>query len=470
MPSIPLTLENFEEIANCSESQKSAIDEISKGFEVNKTKFNEIVNHFRNEMKKGLEMRGQTVAMVPSYVTGVPTGKEVGTFLALDLGGTNLRVCLIKFESEGNMSIKQQKYTILETYKTGEARQLFDFLANCIDKFLAELDKTDYKGSSRKGGKLNLGFTFSFPVEQTAIDKGTLISWTKGFTCVNAVGKDVVFMLQEALNRKEVPVKVAALVNDTVGTLLAHAYKYPNTLLGVILGTGTNCAYFEKISNIKKLQFSSNAEHMIINLEWGAFDNEKKVLPITMFDNKLDRESNNPRRQIFEKLVSGMYLGEITRNILLNLIDRELIFDGISSKDLNTHYSVETAYLSTIESDDTDTLENARKILEEELNIPSTTLTDRQIVKRVCQIVGLRSARLSSAALSAIITQCNVIKTGCDIGIDGSLFEFYPSFEARIKSAFREHFGTNADNFKLGLARDGSGVGAALAAMLTTAK
>ncbi|CAG8598237.1 3786_t:CDS:2 [Funneliformis mosseae] len=470
MPSIPLTLENFKEIANCSESQKSAIDEISKGFEVNKTKFNEIVNHFRNEMKKGLEMRGQTVAMVPSYVTGVPTGKEVGTFLALDLGGTNLRVCLIKFESEGNMSIKQQKYTISETYKTGEARQLFDFLANCIDKFLAELDETDYKGSSRKGGKLNLGFTFSFPVEQTAIDKGTLISWTKGFTCVNAVGKDVVFMLQEALNRKKVPVKVTALVNDTVGTLLAHAYKYPNTLIGVILGTGSNSAYFEKISNIKKLQFSSNAEHMIINLEMGAFDSEKKVLPITMFDNKLDRESNNPRLQIFEKLVSGMYLGEITRNILLNLIDRELIFDGISSKDLNTHDSFETAYLSTIESDDTDTLENARKILEEELNIPSTTLTDRQIVKRVCQIVGLRSARLSSAALSAIITHCNVIETGCDIGIDGSLFEFYPSFEARIKSAFREYFGTNADNFKLGLARDGSGVGAALAAMLSTAK
>ncbi|CAI2164954.1 17079_t:CDS:2 [Funneliformis geosporum] len=417
-------------------------------------------------MNKGLEKHGQTVAMVPSYVTGVPTGKEVGTFLALDLGGTNLRVCLIKLGSDGNISIKQQKYKVSETYKTGEARQLFDFLADCIDKFLAELNETD-KRSSSKEGKLNLGFTFSFPVEQTAIDKGNLISWTKGFTCAGAVGKDVVFMLQEALNRKGVPVKVSALVNDTVGTLLAHAYKHPKTLLGVILGTGTNCAYFEKISNIKKLQFNSNAEHMIINLEWGSFDNEKKVLPITMFDNKLDRESNIPRFQIFEKMVSGMYLGEITRNVLLNLIDRKLIFDGISSKDFNTHYSFETAYLSTIEEDDSDTLENVRKILEEELNIPSTTLTDRKIVKRVCQIVGIRSARLSAAGLSAIISHCNVIETGCDIGIDGSLFEFYPAFEARIKNALREHFGSNADNINLGLARDGSGVGAALAAMLS---
>src|SRR6266498_3375485 len=121
-----------------------------------------------------------------------------------------------------------------------------------------------------------------------------------------------------------------------------------------------------------------------------------------MFDNKLDRESNNPRAQIFEKMVSGMYLGEITRNVLLNFIDRGLLFNGISSKDLNTHYAFETSYLSTIEADDI-TLENTRKILEEELNIPSTTLTDRQIVKRICQLVGLRSARLSSAALSAVI-------------------------------------------------------------------
>ena len=120
-----------------------------------------------------------------------------------------------------------------------------------------------------------MGFTFSFPVEQTAIDKGVLTTWTKGFTASGVVGKDVVFMLQESLNRKEVPIKVTALINDAVGTLLSHAYKHPNSLLGVIFGTGTNGSYFEKIENIKKLKIvPSNAEYMIINIEWGAFDNE----------------------------------------------------------------------------------------------------------------------------------------------------------------------------------------------------
>ncbi len=73
---------------------------------------------------------------------------------------------------------------------------------------------------------------------------------------------------------------------------------------------------------------------MVVNTEWGALgtyawrayaqsysrfrrltqlpaanaDNGRKVLTITPFDNKLDRESINPRKQAFEKMVSGMYL------------------------------------------------------------------------------------------------------------------------------------------------------------------
>ncbi|CAG8603067.1 22136_t:CDS:2 [Dentiscutata erythropus] len=464
--------DEIKPIDGASDSQLSAIDGIAKEFDLTVEKLSEIVNHFCNEMDKGLEKSGMTVAMIPSFVTGIPTGNEVGTFLALDLGGTNLRICEIAFEGKGVINVKQQKHKVTENLKTGPANQLFDFIADCIDKFLSELVTVQFENDqSENDKKFKMGFTFSFPVEQTAINKGTLIKWTKGFTCPDAENKDVVFMLQEALKRKEVPVVVAALVNDTVGTLLSHSYKDPDTLIGIIYGTGTNGAYFEDIPKIKKLnKYSNDSEKMIINIEWGAFDSEKKVLPLTMFDNKLDRESNNPHYQIFEKMISGMYLGEITRNILLHLIDRMLLFDGYSSKELNRHYSFETEYMSTIEADESHALDDTKKVLEELLNIPSTTLTDRQIVKRVCQIVALRAARLSSATLAAIITHCGRVESGSSVGIDGSLFEFYPHFSARIKTALQELFGTNADKIKISLARDGSGVGAALAAMLTTKK
>lgn len=68
MSPTPLTFtDEFQEINDCSELQKSAIDEITKGFEINTEKLKEIVEHFRNEMNKGLACHGHTVPMVPSY-------------------------------------------------------------------------------------------------------------------------------------------------------------------------------------------------------------------------------------------------------------------------------------------------------------------------------------------------------------------------------------------------------------------
>lgn len=79
---------------------------------------------------------------------------------------------------------------------------------------------------------------------------------------------------------------------------------------------------------------------------------QRTVLPTTPFDNKVDRESINPRLQAFEKFISGMYLGEITRNILLSLIDaapKSLLLNGRASDVLNRHYGLDTAIMSEIE-------------------------------------------------------------------------------------------------------------------------
>ena len=68
MSPIPLSYnDKFEEVNECSELQKSAIDEIKKAFELNTKELSEVVNHFCNEFNKGLEKHGQTVAMIPSY-------------------------------------------------------------------------------------------------------------------------------------------------------------------------------------------------------------------------------------------------------------------------------------------------------------------------------------------------------------------------------------------------------------------
>jgi len=128
--------------------------------------------------------------------------------------------------------------------------------------------------------------------------------------------------LNEALRRKNIScIKIAALANDTVGTLVARSYADPTCDLGVIMGTGTNACYREKLSNIPKLRGPDPEEYMIVNMEWGNFDK----LRLTRYDNKLDEASVNPDAMYLEKMVSGMYLGEITRLILIDLIKRDLI-------------------------------------------------------------------------------------------------------------------------------------------------
>ena len=72
-----------------------------------------------------------------------------------------------------------------------------------------------------------------------------LLTWTKGFDIPGVVGRDVAKLMHEAFSRLNINARVHAVCNDTVGTLLACAYDFENVRVGLILGTGTNAAYFD---------------------------------------------------------------------------------------------------------------------------------------------------------------------------------------------------------------------------------
>jgi hexokinase len=64
-------------------------------------------------------------------------------------------------------------------------QELFDFIAAALAKFV-DTEGEDFQ--LPEGRQRELGFTFSFPVNQTSISSGTLIKWTKGFS-VNGMVK-----------------------------------------------------------------------------------------------------------------------------------------------------------------------------------------------------------------------------------------------------------------------------------------
>ncbi|KAL1641083.1 glucokinase [Diplodia intermedia] len=463
---------------------------------------------FIRQMEEGLQKDHTDLSQIPTYVTSVPNGTEKGLYMAVDLGGTNFRVCSIMLHGNSTFTLTQSKVAIpRELMVAKTSKELFSFLAKQIELFLKAHHNEHYQGHIRRRKTtsleegyrdeeiFNLGFTFSFPVHQIGINRGVLMRWTKGFDIPDAVGKDVCALLQAEIDELHLPVRVAALVNDTVGTLMARSYTSPGktgTLLGAIFGTGTNGAYVEKLDKVTKLKADSEAVYdkstgdMIVNTEWGSFDNSMNVLPKTPYDDQLDKESNNPGIQMFEKRVSGMFLGEILRLALVDLIKNKNVplfkDENSSSNDMHSttsiaasssvfkQWGIDTSFLSIAEADTSPGLRITRQTLDKEYGISAASAEDAEAVKVIANAVGKRAARLSAVAIAAIIINTGRLSDEViDIGVDGSLVEFYPGFEDYVRQALREvpEIGEKGEKrIRIGIAKDGSGVGAALIALV----
>ncbi|XP_058552534.1 hexokinase HKDC1 [Neofelis nebulosa] len=444
-------------VASRVQAQRKQIDKVLALFQLTQEQLKAVQGKMRTEFEYGLKRDTHllaTVKMLPTYVCGMPDGTEKGKFLALDLGGTNFRVLLVKIRS-GRRSVRMYNkiFAIPLEIMQGTGEELFDHIVQCIADFL------DYMGL--KGAQLPLGFTFSFPCRQTSIDKGTLIEWTKGFKATDCEGEDVVDMLREAIKRRnEFDLDIVAIVNDTVGTMMTCGYEDPNCEIGLIAGTGSNMCYMEEMKNIELVE--GDEGKMCINTEWGGFGDNGCIDDIrTQYDKKVDEGSLNPGKQRYEKMTSGMYLGEIVRQILIDLTKHGLLFRGQISERLRTRGIFETKFLSQIESDRLALLQ-VRRILQQ-LGLDSTC-EDSIVVKEVCGAVSRRAAQLYGAGLAAIVEKRRedqgLENLKVTVGVDGTLYKLHPHFSRILQETVKE-LAPRCD-VTLMLSEDGSGKGAAL--------
>ncbi|XP_062209505.1 hexokinase-8-like [Phragmites australis] len=428
----------------------------------------DVASEIADEMGAGLEKEGGSkVKMLLSYVDKLPTGREEGLFYGLDLGGTNFRVLRVQLGGNEKHVVNREsrEVTIPPHLMSGSYSELFGFIASELAKFVADEERCT---NSTNGKKRELGFTFSFPVKQRSVASGTLVKWTKAFAIDDAVGEDVVAELQMAMEKQGLDMHVAALINDAVGTLAGARYYDKDVVAGVIFGTGTNAAYVEKANAIPKWEGElPNSGDMVINMEWGNFYSSR--LPITEYDQELDRESLNPGEQIYEKLMSGMYLGEIVRRVLLEISLRSSIFSNIDHTKLRTHFLLRTPHISAMHHDETPDLKIVAEKLEENLAITNTSLETRKLIVEICDIVARRAARLAAAGLAGILKKlgrdCTAQKQRSVIAIDGGLFGHYTKFRECLESTLGELLGEEASkSIAVKHADDGSGIGAALIA------
>lgn len=424
-----------------------SLKNITKILSISAKDMRQIIKDFHSEMERGLTGEYGSLKMIPSY-TDRPAGSEKGRFLALDLGGTNFRILEVELKGNGRSRVlRQEKFELDKRYIKGSGGKFFNLIADSIKEFLKKSRVSKDKGTG-------LGFTFSFPLEQKSVDSGVLLCWTKGFDIRGVTGRDVVKLLKGALSGRGIPgIRICAILNDTVGTLAARSYADPDCDMSVILGTGTNACYVEKISNVEKIALPpTRTGNVIINIEWGNFNKLKN----TSYDRRLDRESDNPGKQILEKMVSGMYLGEAARLIIKDLVKNKKIFQRRGS--------LKTEHMSIIENDRTARLSKISVLLKK-IGTRPPTFKERLLIKKTCEAVSRRASRISAAAMVGVVTKMDPrLSRRHAIAIDGSVYEKHPHFSKNVRSAINEILGPKARRINLVIEKDGSGKGAAIIA------
>ncbi|XP_040538985.1 hexokinase-3 isoform X5 [Gallus gallus] len=441
-------------------AQRNKVERLLAPLRLSRADLERVQALMKQEMERGLDRESNatsSVRMLPTYVCHTPDGTERGKFLALDLGGTNFRVLVVHVE-EDNIHMANEIYVIPTAIMQGTGEALFDHIIECIVDFQMKQKLT--------GQVLPLGFTFSFPCQQLGLDKAVLLTWTKGFNASGCVGQDVVQLLREAAQRKQhTTLKVVAVVNDTVGTMMACGYHDPKCEIGLIVGTGTNACYMEERANVGTVE--GDEGRMCINMEWGAFgDNGCLDGFFTSFDQLVDEKTINAGKQRFEKLISGMYLGEIVRHILLALVEEQVLFRGKPSHNLQNRDIFQTKFLSKIETPGLALLQVQGILCNLELD---ASYEDSVLVREVCQVVSQRAAHLCAAGMAAVVEKMResrgLEQLTVTVGVDGTLYKMHPHFSQNLQQMLRE-LAPRCDVTFL-QSEDGSGKGAALVAAVT---
>ena len=211
-------------------------------------------------------------------------------------------------------------------------------------------------------------------------------------------------------------INVLCLVNDTIATLAAASFLDNETSVAVIAGTGTNAAYIMRQNNEDESGLIKGEK--MINIEWGNFGSKRLINYCDEGNSALEnnfyldadycvqQNSQNPGAQYLEKMTSGLYLGEISHRIIMQIL-KEL--------SLSEYVKADGAFMTTPEMSKIDnpdawhgeTLNMERAILktvfglQEENNVTCHIVF---VIRQVCKLVRMRAAQLLGSVLAAVLS------------------------------------------------------------------
>lgn len=376
----------------------------------------ECMDRFIEEMEAGLRGEPNSLPMLPSYIDAekeIPKEKRV---TVIDAGGTNFRVATLYFDKDLVPVVEDfSAHQMPGSDCTVGKEEFFETIAGYLLPVI------------KKSGRI--GFCFSYPTEALPDRDGILLYTSKELLVPELVGEAIGGNLREALaGAGYSDVDQIVLLNDTVATLLAGravAGKQSfSSYIGFILGTGSNCSYIESNSNIMKDQGLDMAGSQVINAESGAFGKAGRGT----LDERFDSKTKDPGLQIFEKMISGRYLGGLCAEVIRTAAEDGL-FSAVVNERLRALETLETEQMNDFLIVATRKGNASADLLE------GATEEDRATLYHLIDRLVERAAKFTALHLAAFVMKCGKGQSPCYpvcITAEGSVFYGLGDLRTRV--------------------------------------
>ncbi|CUM63943.1 uncharacterized protein PRCAT00001531001 [Priceomyces carsonii] len=475
-------------------------DEDSERFEAAITGFTKSLNNgimkrhsdlLVEDFKEALQQNSR-MSMLPNHNI-LPTGREHGNYLAIDLGGSTLRVALIMIDPslacENNFNrihtLVEKKWLVDNNFKVMD----YDFIRWIGAKVSETLNSQTLLAP--RNNTINVGVTWSFPLEMVSHNSGKIVHVSKGYEVSPEIfQKDLKMLLETVLaNDFDISIDVKAIINDSLAVYAAGTFYDSYTKLAIVLGTGLNLCYSLPTAEIPP-QKSLGKESALYNVELSLFGQHLLEDFSTKYDLLIDNRfslvdsfhfksymTTDPISQsIFqpsELMTSGRYLPELTRLVLIDMIDAGELFKDIKNlKRLYEPYDGLTGRMLCY-IDENNSFSSIKQILHEEYNWPLEQISVLDIVK-LKDLVNSVIQRAAFIVATMIVSSIKLIKyhnknenyDHVMVSSVGSVLEYFN----RYRNLITEWINKNEDIVDMGLTvefmhiENSSIVGAAVAA------